>query len=367
MLKNDGNSRNYKAVHQDGRYETDGIIKKNSIYEPVYTSLQTETYVFSSDEKERNIITFSELLHLWQKANEIRLKGGTKKRYDNLIHSHIIPELGQLKLSELTAQIINIFLNNKMLHGRLDGDGGLSANYVRSISMIITSSLNYAADEGFCAPLKGKINKPSLTKTEHTVLTKENQTILEKYIINNPTSTNIGIMISLYSGLRIGEICALHWNDIDLNVGTIYVRHTVSRINSENGIRKTALILDEPKTASSKRVVPISSPLLSVLRDYRKTDTTTYVVSNTNSFISPRTYEVRFHKILKECNIPDINYHVLRHTFATRCIEVGVDVKSLSEILGHSNVSVTLNTYVHSSLEMKKQQLEKLTRLYSPI
>ena len=186
---------------------------------------------------------------------------------------------------------------------------------------------------------------------------------MEQHLKSDLSPTNIGILISLYTGLRIGEICALCWNDIDLNARTIYVRHTVSRVRSTSEECKTELILDEPKTASSKRIIPIPSPLFSVLLDYSKEATSAFVVSNSESFVSPRTYDARFHKLLRDCQIKGLSYHGLRHTFATRCIEAGVDVKSLSEILGHANVSITLNTYVHSSLEMKKSQLEKLTLL----
>lgn len=163
--------------------------------------------------------------------------------------------------------------------------------------------------------------------------------------------------------MRIGEVCALTWNDIDFSTCTIYVRHTVSRVKTDNIHTKTELILDEPKTTSSKRIVPISSKLFPILFEYKKISHSLFVISNKDSFISPRTFEDRFHKVMKKNNIEHFNYHALRHTFATRCIEAGVDVKTLSEILGHSNVSITLNTYVHSSLEMKKNQLEKLTLL----
>ena len=210
---------------------------------------------------------------------------------------------------------------------------------------------------------KNRINKPSIAKSELPILSIENQKVLEQHISAELTPTSIGILISLYTGLRIGEICALCWNDIDLNARTIYVRHTASRIKSADGNSKTELILDEPKTASSKRVVPIPSPLFYALVEYRKDATSIYVVSSTDSFVSPRTYDARYHRLLSDCHLEDLNYHGLRHTFATRCIEAGVDVKSLSEILGHANVSITLNTYVHSSLEMKKSQHEKLTLL----
>lgn len=373
MSKKGENIRKRKDGRWEGRYKRgrkeNGELIYGSVYGKTYREVKEKMRVAMTVPKDVKPpiasaeMTFSILLSKWQESNEIRLKGGTKTRYENLINSHIIPELGELKLSEISATTINGFLTTKLMKGRLDGSGPLSPSYVRSISLVITSALNYAVAEGYMQAFKNKINKPTITKSELPILSLENQKVLEQHLKAELTPTSIGILISLYTGLRIGEICALCWNDINLNTRTIYVRHTVSRVKSAGTDSKTELILDEPKTASSKRVVPIPSPLFNAILDYRRDATSIYVVSSTDSFVSPRTYDARFHRVLSDCHLEDLNYHGLRHTFATRCIEAGVDVKSLSEILGHANVSITLNTYVHSSLEMKKSQLEKLTLL----
>lgn len=197
---------------------------------------------------------------------------------------------------------------------------------------------------------------------ELPVLSSQQQLVLESLLQTDTDETKLGILISLYAGLRIGEICALTWNDIDLNNKVIYVRNTVVRVKSAAGdSAKTHLIIDTPKTAASLRCIPICSTLLSALTSCAARATSQYVVSYTSNFVSPRTYDYRFKKLLDACQIPRINYHALRHTFATRCIEAGVDVKSLSEILGHGDESITLNTYVHSSMDLKRIQLEKIT------
>lgn len=373
MSKKGENIRKRKDGRWEGRYKKgrreNGDLMYGSIYGKSYREVKEKmraaltSLTLNYIPKPTNEMTFDVLLHQWQSSNEIRLKGGTKTRYENLINAQIIPELGNLRLSDITTPIINSFLNNKLTNGRLDGTGPLSASYVRSISLVITSALNYAVSEGLMQPLRTKVSKPSAIKADLPILSFEDQKELERHIKAELTPTSIGVLISLYTGLRIGEVCALSWNDIDLNSKILYVRHTVSRVKSTSDDYKTKLILDEPKTTSSKRVIPIPTPLLSALVDYRRDATSAYVVSNTDNFISPRTYDARFHKLLNDYHIDDLNYHGLRHTFATRCIEAGVDVKSLSEILGHANVSITLNTYVHSSLEMKKSQLEKLTLL----
>ncbi len=373
MSKKGENIRKRKDGRWEARYRK-GVKENGDI---IYASVYAKTYR-EVKEKLRNAIIestvtkapiqhhpmlFSELLARWQASNSIRLKGGTKARYDNLIRIHILPQLGNIPVSELSASTINEYLNEKASHGRRDGKGGLSPSYIRSISLIISSALSFGTDEDLCAPLRGKISKPSPHKDELVVLSLDKQRILEDNIRAKMSPTHIGIMISLYTGLRIGEVCALSWNDVDLTNKVISVRHTVSRIKSSNDMCKTELVLDTPKTPSSKRVIPIPSQLYGLLFVYREESTSAFVVSTESTFISPRTYEYRYHSILNDCGIESINYHALRHTFATRCIEAGVDVKSLSEILGHANAAITLNTYVHSSIEMKKAQLEKLSSL----
>lgn len=173
----------------------------------------------------------------------------------------------------------------------------------------------------------------------------------------------MGVLLSLRAGLRIGEVCALSWEDVDLSKEVIHIRHTVARVDSTEAGRKTKLILDAPKTASSERYIPICSDLLTVLKRIRSGGSSGFVVSGSEYFVSPRTFEYRYHTLLKAAKVSSVNFHCLRHTFATRCIEVGVDVKSLSEILGHSSVSITMDTYVHSSIELKRAQIEKLRSL----
>lgn len=373
MSKKGENIRKRKDGRWEGRYKKgrreNGQIIYGSIYGRSYREVKEKMQVIVLNPSEHckpqlsHEMTFSELLKHWQEANEIRLKGGTKVKYANIINTHIIPYLGNLKMSEITASVINEFLADRLRCGRVDGTGGLSASYVRSISLVITSAMKYAVNEDIGNPLKNKIYKPGIVKGELSILTLDDQRLLEQGISNDMTPTSIGIMISLYTGLRIGEVCALMWKDIDFSSRTIYVRHTVSRVKSLNSDYKTTLILDEPKTNSSKRIIPIPSPLLTILNKFHENSKSLFVVSDCEHFISPRTYDARYHRVLSNYHIADLNYHALRHTFATRCIEAGVDVKTLSEILGHSDVSVTLNTYVHSSLEMKHTQLEKLTTL----
>lgn len=308
---------------------------------------------------------FEEVLQLWIDNNRIRQKGATVNKYQYMIRRHILPELGGRKLSELTAPLINSFLTRKLLDGRLDKGGGLSPSYVQSLTLIIRSALKFAADEQMCKPLLSPIYKPAAMKKELGILSLEEQRRLERYLAEHPNPTGLAVLLSLHAGLRIGEVCALSWEDLDLTEQVIHVRHTVARVQQAQDAEATSLIIDHPKTRASLRDIPISSFLLPSLREAGPSAKKGYVASGQERFVSPRSLEYRYHCLLQKCGVRRVNYHALRHTFATRCVEAGVDVKSLSEILGHANVSVTLNTYVHSSMAMKRVQMEKLSHVSS--
>lgn len=374
MSKRGDNIRKRKDGRWEGRYKkgrgADGKIQYGSVYGKTYREVREKMTEISKQPQNMTLPkgrekTFGEILNLWMANNRIRLKGGTINKYQNLIDTHIMPGLGLIKITELDATKINCFLDGKLTNGKLDGTGGLSPSYVRSIMLVINAAMNYAVTEQFCLPLKTPVCKPSIPKEELTILSLGEQQKLEQSLLQEFGLTSAGILISLYTGLRIGEICALSWDDIDLKTMVIHVRHTIARVKNENGSSSgsTHLILDTPKTKASTRDVPISTLLLPVLLKLHSISSHGFVLTGNNSFLKPRTFEYRYHKELARCNIDPVNFHTLRHTFATRCVEVGVDVKSLSEMLGHANVSITLNTYVHSSLEMKRNQLEKLTTL----
>jgi len=190
--------------------------------------------------------------------------------------------------------------------------------------------------------------------------------VLETYIKMNMDFTKLGVLISLHTGMRIGEVCALSWDDIDLKAKVVHVRHTISRIrNEEPDSTKYKLVIETPKTESSVRDIPLTPYLISALIILKSGTVSPYVISSDSTFVNPRTYEYRYKKILKDCNMQQFNYHVLRHTFATRCIEAGMDIKSLSELLGHADISFTMKKYVHPSLDLKRMHIEKMTQLAS--
>lgn len=178
----------------------------------------------------------------------------------------------------------------------------------------------------------------------------------------------MGILICLYTGIRIGEVCALRWEDIDFINNTISIKRTSQRISNINGnsLKKTKIIVTTPKSTNSIRTIPVNSSIMSILKD-NYANNNYYILTGSNTPKDTRVYEKYFENLLRKCNLRKINFHSLRHTFATRCIESGIDVKSLSEILGHANCSVTLNIYVHSSIDQKRKSIDKMVEYVNKV
>ena len=187
---------------------------------------------------------------------------------------------------------------------------------------------------------------------------------LIEYLKSDLTSLNLGILICTFTGIRLGEICALTWSNFEFEKKILHVHKTMQRLQFSEGDTKTKIQITEPKSQCSIRDIPIPEILMSYLDNNGLT--TEYVLTGrSDSYVEPRTLQNYFKRILKQCGIEDVNFHVLRHTFATRCVELGFDVKSLSEILGHANVNITLNRYVHPSMDLKQQNMSKLSDLFA--
>ncbi len=205
------------------------------------------------------------------------------------------------------------------------------------------------------------------TERENTkieVLSRVNQRKIMKYIQEHFTFKNLGIYICLSAGIRIGEICALTWDDINTETGIISIRKTIQRVYIVEGSNKhTELILDTPKTKNSIREIPMSRDLLRILKPIKKVvNESFYVLTNETKPTEPRTYRNYYKKLMKELEIPELKFHGLRHSFATRCIESNCDYKTVSVILGHSNISTTLNLYVHPNMEQKKKCIDQMLK-----
>ena len=359
---------------KDGRWEArykkgidgNGRTVYGSLYANTYREVKTKLQLKLQDLASgfvpvKEHYTFRAAACLWLKDSQLGLKGASLYRYENLLNTHILPTFGNQYIDKITGTDVNSFLASKLVSGRVDGQGGLSPSYVRSIMLVMKAVLSYASENRMRIPLQSKISKPQSVAKELPVLTQRDQKLLVNLCLTQIDETKVCVLLSLYAGLRIGEICALEWKDIDLENDLIHVRKTVSRVSSTGkSAQRSTLVITRPKTVASFRDIPICSWLVPVLKQLYETRRSSFVASSQAEFVSPRTFDYRYHKLLSAAGIQTINYHALRHTFATRCIEAGVDVKTLSELLGHTDASITLNTYVHSSMERKRSQLELL-------
>lgn len=303
--------------------------------------------------------TLKELCWEWLASAKLRVKKSSYCCYEKLISKHILPYFEDIGYGELGTPIINAFAEHKLKYGKINGIGGLSAKSVHDILVVMRSVAKYAEQEyGFKNPMRN-VSMPKSERKEAEVFNKDERGRLQSYLQKNPTESNLGILLTMYSGLRIGELCALTWNDIDFQNGVIHISKAVQRVAERSGSGKTTVAVTTPKSKTSVRVIPIPAFVLDMLKQNKRLGSS-YILSGTNKPIEPRTMQNRFKAVLKECGIRGANFHLLRHTYATVCIENGFDAKTVSELLGHSNVNITLNRYVHSSMEMKKKCVDKL-------
>ena len=313
-------------------------------------------------------ITLQMLSDQWMNAKLHKVKASTYARYSFLLSRHILPKLGTICLEEITPDMIDDFLLCKRQSGNLRDGSPLSPKTVNDMRTLILEVLKYAMRKGFCKFIYEDIYSPNRTEQNIKVLSISEQKQLTKYLEMHMESASLGITIALSCGLRIGEICALTWNDIDLQKPAIYVNKTLNRIqlihNKESPENpRTTVQITAPKTKYSMREIPITQKLLSLLQKYHpmcKEEHSVFILTGTKYPMEPRLLLKRYKKILGKAGLPDYTFHSLRHSFATRCVEAGMDAKTLSLLLGHSSISITLQLYVHPSFEQKTRELQKL-------
>lgn len=295
-----------------------------------------------------------EIIELWKIDKKQYVKRSSYSAYILLIENHLLPAFGNmLNVKEVDIQS---FVFQKL------GEG-LSHKTIKDILIVLKMILKFGAKNKFIEYEQFDIQFPTEREKQGIeVLSKVNQKKIMNYVQENFTFRNLGIYICLSAGIRIGEICALTWDDIDTENGVIYIRKTIQRIYIvENGYRHTELILDTPKTKNSIRDIPMNKDLLKILKPIRKiVNNTFFVLTNDIKPTEPRTYRNYYKKLLLGLGIPELKFHGLRHSFATRCIESNCDYKTVSVILGHSNISTTLNLYVHPNMDQKKKCIEQM-------
>jgi len=297
------------------------------------------------------------VLNEWLNFKKCNIKNSSYFKYKFVIDNYLIQYFSKIKIKNLKYKDIILFFES-------DNIKKLSCSTKNLIFTVLYSSIKYSIKKGYCKNIDMKPLSFKEKNKNINYLTLTEQKILEKYIKNNINIRNLLILTTLYSGARIGEICALKWEDIDFINNTISIKRTVQRIKYENSEFKTKLIVDIPKTKSSIRIIPIPSFIVVLLKNYMF-DKDCFVFTNSNNPKDPRSVEKYFSNLLKKLNIRHLKFHSLRHTFATRLREQKVDIKVISELLGHSDWKITQEIYVHSSFDIKKKSVNELSKLWN--
>ena len=296
----------------------------------------------------------SEVIDLWKIDKKQYVKKSSFSAYTLLIENHLLPNFGnKIAIEEADVQS---FVFQKL-------ETGLSHKTIKDILIVLKMILKFGAKNKWLQYTPFDIQFPTEREKHNIeVLTKTDQKKIMNYIQEHFTFRNLGVYICLSAGMRIGEVCALTWEDIDTDNGIISVNRTIQRIYViEDGTRRTELILDTPKTKNSIREIPISKDLLRILKPFKKiVNPLFFVLTNDAKPTAPRTYRSYYKNLMKELKMPELKFHGLRHSFATRCIESNCDYKTVSVLLGHSNISTTLNLYVHPNMERKKKAIEQM-------
>lgn len=340
-------------------YRLDGSIR--------YKSVSGKTYLEAKEKCEeevkrkfldKDLLIFNKeylgyYIYNWFRSIKISCKKSTYSNYQYTVNYRIVPFFAKIKKKDITLCMIDSY-TLKLL------EEGLSPKTVKDILIILQQILHLAN-------INIKISIPKVPRKDIQIFKLEEQESLEKALLTDLNLISFSIYLCLYTGLRIGEVCALQWKNVDLEKKKINVKKTIIRIKNPdiNLKKKTVIVIDEPKSISSIREIPIPDFMIKFLIKFSKgQEKSSFLITGTNKYIEPRTYFNKYKKILRNIDLENYNFHALRHTFATRCIEKGCDPKTLSEILGHSSVNITLQRYVHPGYESKVIVINRLNPLY---
>ncbi len=348
----------YIKAHENGR------AKYKSVYGHSYKELSAKLSAAKADVyKKASTVkagTVDTIAKEWLDEASATLKESSINKYEDLINRYIIPYFKNDDFTDITNEKLISFSNNLHVRGGTYKQG-LSSSTVNQIISIMNSLYVYALRHNITVNYNTECLNIKTDKKEIRVLSVNEEENLIGYLCENYNLISLGILLCLFTGLRVGELCALSWDDFDFISGNIRITKNMQRVRiKDNPNRKTEIKILAPKSACSVRTIPIPSNLKAqLLHEYVKG---AFILSgNDKKYVAPRLMQYQFQKALKQAGIHNVNFHALRHTFATRSIEHGVDVKCLSEILGHASVSITLNRYVHPSMALKSDNLAKLT------
>lgn len=359
---------------KDGRWEGRYIKEYDSNNKAKYASVYGRTYAETKQklliaknsnqtiEKQHNNHQFNYYALKWLSDLKSQVKASTYVKYTNTINNHILPFWGEKLISEVTTDLLKDFIALKLQKGNINKKTGLSVKTVKDIVSVIKLIIKYAeslAEKSNCNFELLTFKQPISSDNS---ISKKTQDKLTAFLMNETDYTKLGILFCLYTGVRIGELCAIRFEDICIDEKIIKITKTMQRLQnfSDDCENKTSVFITTPKSSSSQREIPIPDFLMNIILGFDFSPKSYILTGRSDKYVEPRTLEYRFKSCLKKCGLEDYRFHQLRHRFATQCVELGFDVKCLSEIMGHSNVNITLNRYVHASMDLKRVNMDKL-------
>lgn len=358
---------------KDGRYEAryksgfnkNGMPVYKSVYGKTYSEAKNNRLNFLSGNKKvknKNSLTIKDISIEWLEIKKLEVKKSTYAKYLDNVYNHILPCLGGIKICSLNQALINQFIREKSCKGNSENYKPLKSKTIKGILNVLKQILKFAEKQYKCTNLNFEYIIPKDECKEIQTLSHKEQTRLIDYLVCNLDRKNLGLLICLNTGLRIGEVCALTHGNINKYKSCICVRKTMQRIKNTTNHAKTKTIIniDDPKSRTSMRDIPINGFLIDKINCFNGKENDFLLTGSRTEYIEPRTMENHFKNVLNKLNIREVKFHAIRHTFATNMIESGCDPKTLSELLGHADVQLTLKTYVHSSYELKQKSIENM-------
>lgn len=293
----------------------------------------------------------------WLRTSKVRLKESTYIKYDTMLERHIKPKLGSCYPLAINTGLIEAFEKELLTEDHL------APKTVKDILVVLCSILKYTAKQFPGTFPLIEVKYPREVKKEMRVLSREEQTYFIKYLLNDIDECKFGILLAMFTGIRIGELCALRWEDVSMQDKTIKITSTMQRMKDldMDGGAKTKIVIGTPKSDTSMRTIPMTDDTAKLCQRMNPGCSQAFVLTGSSDYMEPRALQYRLKKYTTACGLEGVHFHTLRHTFATRCVEVGFEIKSLSEILGHSTTTITLDRYVHSSIELKRNNMKKLS------
>lgn len=370
---------------KDGRWEgryvkgrIQGKIKYGYVFAKTYREVKAKLSIcknpggtveeHSTNQSSVHANLFSDVAGDWFASRKSSWKHSSAVKYGNIMDLYLLPEFSGQTVMEITREEVIRFGGKLLTAGGRSGEG-LSPKTVSGIISVLKNVLEYASLTQGVMVANLKDVSIRLPQKQMRILSRTEQQRLSDYLRGNLNPCNLGILVCLYTGLRIGEICAMKWEDVSFAEQYLYVHHTMQRLQikeeKNDGEARTSVVISTPKSDCSVRKVPIPEELFVLLKESRQAGNKFLLTGMECAYVEPRTMQNRFKAVANKCHIDGVNFHALRHTFATRCVELGFDMKSLSEILGHATVNITLNRYVHPSMELKQKNMNMLSELFA--